>query len=162
MKSSTSAYDCKPLHLVTAKRRRSAGFHVRDRSLLTFWRSVGRLLSSSRRAGTRIPKLGPSTKYVFCKKSARCVSLDSAESGWSAPMAKMHSFAVTIPNMLAGARRKRRRVWAVRRRRRPQGRIDNRSLWCTLEITASAGTRNCHRHKRAADKFAAVTCGRTK
>jgi hypothetical protein len=41
-----------------------------------------------------------STKYVFCEKSARCVSLDSAESGWSAPMAKMHSYAVTNPNTL--------------------------------------------------------------
>ena len=66
-------------------RRRSAGFHVRDRSLLTFCPVGHRLLSSGRRPGRRIPKLGLSTKYVFCKKSARCVSLDSAESGVECP-----------------------------------------------------------------------------
>jgi hypothetical protein len=74
-------------------RRRSAGFHVRDRSLLTFCRSV---TGCCPRVGTprrRIPKLGLSTKYFSCKTSARCVSLDSAESVWSAPMAKMPQVA---------------------------------------------------------------------
>jgi hypothetical protein len=55
------------------------------------------LLHSGRRPGRRIPETLLSTKYVFCKKSACCVSLDSAESGSSAPMAKMHSLAVTTP-----------------------------------------------------------------
>ena len=65
-------------------RRRSAGFHVRDRSLLTFCRSV---TGCCPRVGGREGAFrnSDSTKYVFCKKSARCVSLDSAEFGVECP-----------------------------------------------------------------------------
>ena len=82
----------------TLWRRRSAGFHVRDRSLVTFCRSVTGCYPRGRRpeGAFRNSDSPRNTSFVKSRRAAcRLIALNLAEGP---QMANLHSFAVTGPN----------------------------------------------------------------